>query len=158
MVEKIKIEHEKLRIQTTTHPDTTSQPKVLNEQQDLTLNGGNQNIENNSVINKTIGNMQKVIYSQNNIDEGITKQISILYLMIEDIKKKLVPLSTPTQSTIPSNEESKTSIEDIWSIKHELKTIKENAARDKVNNYEMLGNLSDIVQELKDKLIKVSAS
>ena len=160
MVEKMKAEHEDFRNKTSPHTNATSHLELSKTYQVSTFDDSDQNIGYNTAINKTIGDMQKVIYSQNNIDDELSKQISILYSMIEDLKKNLIQLSTPVlpQQKLSKNKENKISIEDIAAIKHELNTIKENAVRDKVNTNEVVSNLSAIVVELQEVLVKVCTS
>ena len=151
MIEKIKQDHESFR--TTTQPITTNYSEHMSEKE-----GTIKYSEFNADTNKTIVDMQKMIHTQNNIDEGISKEVSTLYTMIKDLEKKLINLSntTPPPSVELQTRNSKNAIEDIRTIKAELRTIKENAARDKINTYEVLDNLNDVVVELrKDKLIKV---
>ena len=160
MVEKMKAEHEDFRDKTSPNTNATSHLELSKTYQVSTFDDSDQHIGYNTAINKTIGDMQKVIHSQNNIDDELSKQISILYSMIEDLKKNLIQLSTQVlpQQKLSKNKENKISIEDIGAIKHELNTIKENAVRDKVNTNEVVSNLSAIVVNLKEMLVKVSTS
>ena len=160
MVEKMKAEHKEFLNKTSPHSNAASHLELLKTPQISTFDDSDQNIGYNAAINKTIGDMQKVIYSQNNIDDELSKQISMLYSMIEDLKKNLIQLSTPvlSQQELSKTKENKLSIEDIGAIKHELNTIKENAVRDKVNTNKVVGNLSAIVVELKEMLVKVDIS
>ena len=160
MVEMMKSEHEYFRNKTSPQTNAVSHLELSKTPQVSTFDDSDQNIGFNAAINKTIGDMQKVIYSQNNIDDELSKQISILYSMIEDLKKNLIQLSTPVlpQQKLSKNKENKISFEDIEAMKNELNTIKENAVRDKVNTNEVVGNLSTIVVELKEMLVKVCTS
>ena len=160
MVEMMKAEHEDFRNKTSPHTNAVNHLELSKTPQVSTFDDSDQNIGYNAAINKTIGDMQKVIYSQNNIDDELSKQISILYSMIEDLKKNLIQLSTPVlpQQKLSKNKENKISFEDIEAMKNELNTIKENAVRDKVNTNEVVGNLSTIVVELKEMLVKVCTS
>ena len=160
MVERMKAEQEDFRNKTSPHNNATSHLELSKTHQVSKFDDSDQNIGYNAAINKTIVDMQKVIYSQNNIDDELSKQISILHSMIEDLKKNLIQLSTPLlpQQKLSKNKGNKISIEDIGAIKHELNTIKENAVRDKVNTNEVVGNLSAIVVELKEMLVKVCTS
>ena len=149
MIEQIKLEHESLRQPTTTHPSITRYYEILNNEETSKLDGSNSNNGINKGINKTIEDMHKVIYSQNNIDGEISKQISILYSMVKELERRVfqLPISTTPRPTAESN---KNTIEEIGIIKQDLKTIKENAARDKLNTYQTLDHLNDMVVELRN--------
>ena len=149
MIEEIKLEHESLRQPTTTHPSKTRYSEILNNENTSKLDGSNSNNGINNGINKTIGDIQKVIYSQNNIDGEISKQISILYSMVKELDRRLLkmPISTTPRPTTESHNNMN---EDIGIIKEDLKTIKENAARDRLSNYETLNHLNDMVVELRN--------